>query len=225
MRTIGLVARKGGVGKSTLSIHLAQKAMEAGEVVVLIDMDPQGSSFAWHQKRSEREELSSVSVIRVKPDKLSATLQQLEKRGASMVFIDTRPDLEKGTQAVCELSDLVVIPTGPAVIDLEAVQHSAKIAKDKGTPWRLVFNKAQAHLNNYKAARERFSKLNTRIAPDPVGKRVIYSDSVGMGNVAWEGKTKANKKAREEMESLWSWLQTELKEGSEDDKERFDGNG
>jgi len=43
MRTLAVANQKGGVGKSTLTVHLAYAAMEAGLRVLLVDMDKQGS--------------------------------------------------------------------------------------------------------------------------------------------------------------------------------------
>lgn len=43
MKTLSIVNPKGGAGKSTLTVHLAYAAAEAGLRVLLVDMDKQGS--------------------------------------------------------------------------------------------------------------------------------------------------------------------------------------
>jgi chromosome partitioning protein len=43
MKTLAVANQKGGVGKSTLTVHLAYAAAEAGLRVLLVDMDKQGS--------------------------------------------------------------------------------------------------------------------------------------------------------------------------------------
>lgn len=43
MKTLAVANQKGGVGKSTLVVHLAYAALEAGLRVLLVDMDKQGS--------------------------------------------------------------------------------------------------------------------------------------------------------------------------------------
>ena len=44
MKILAVANQKGGVGKSTLTVHLAYAAMEAGLRVLLVDMDKQGSA-------------------------------------------------------------------------------------------------------------------------------------------------------------------------------------
>ena len=53
MRTIAFLSQKGGSGKTTLAVHTAVAAEESGEKVFLIDTDPQGSSQAWSQARTQ----------------------------------------------------------------------------------------------------------------------------------------------------------------------------
>ncbi len=52
MRTLTLVTQKGGVGKTTLAASLAVAAAQAGEKVVALDLDPQGSLGAWGDTRT-----------------------------------------------------------------------------------------------------------------------------------------------------------------------------
>ena len=55
MRTIAFVTQKGGSGKSTLASSLAVTAMEAGERVFIIDLDPQASLVKWSKMRGEAD--------------------------------------------------------------------------------------------------------------------------------------------------------------------------
>lgn len=43
MKTLSIANQKGGVGKSTLTVHLAYAALDAGLRVLLVDMDQQGN--------------------------------------------------------------------------------------------------------------------------------------------------------------------------------------
>ena len=68
MQTITLVTQKGGAGKTTLAASLAVAATEAGEKVVALDLDPQGSLASWGETRTAE----TPAVDRVGPDKLGA---------------------------------------------------------------------------------------------------------------------------------------------------------
>jgi chromosome partitioning protein len=51
MQRVALISQKGGVGKSTLTVHLAVAAWQAGQKVAVLDADPQASAGAWHRVR------------------------------------------------------------------------------------------------------------------------------------------------------------------------------
>src|SRR5664279_5617787 len=54
MQVIALISQKGGVGKSTLAVHLATEANAQGQRVLLLDLDPQGSAMEWANRRGDR---------------------------------------------------------------------------------------------------------------------------------------------------------------------------
>ena len=44
---IGLLNQKGGVGKTTLAVHIADALARRKKKVLLVDADPQGSALDW----------------------------------------------------------------------------------------------------------------------------------------------------------------------------------
>jgi chromosome partitioning protein len=57
--TVALLNQKGGVGKTTLALHLAGEWALQGRRVTFIDADPQGSALDWSQQRA-RESLARL---------------------------------------------------------------------------------------------------------------------------------------------------------------------
>ncbi len=53
MRTIAVVNRKGGSGKTTTAVSVAAALAERGQQVLLIDLDPQASASAWLAQASD----------------------------------------------------------------------------------------------------------------------------------------------------------------------------
>ena len=56
---VALLNQKGGVGKTTLALHLAGAWARQGLRVTLIDADPQGSALDWSEQRA-REGLPAL---------------------------------------------------------------------------------------------------------------------------------------------------------------------
>ena len=85
MRSLSLLAQKGGAGKTTLAVHLAIYTAMRGERVALIDTDPQRSTADWWRARRQ----SSPAMAVCAPNKLSTALEAAAKRGFTLAVVDT----------------------------------------------------------------------------------------------------------------------------------------
>ena len=62
MKTLAILAQKGGSGKTTLAVHMAVCATRRKLRTALIDLDPQGSAYDWNASREDSRKLDAVKA-------------------------------------------------------------------------------------------------------------------------------------------------------------------
>jgi chromosome partitioning protein len=208
MRTVAFVTQKGGSGKSTLASSLAVAALEQGERVFVVDMDPQASLMSWAKTRG----LDDVPVVASTPAKLTALLEALEKKGFSLVIIDTPGADGAASTAAMKAADLNVIPSRPSVFDLWASAQTRAALKDSRSDYVFLLNQCppaqqSARVDEGVATLEAMGGLISPL----VLARVDYQEAARHG---W-GVTEINPNgpAAQEMRALWSSLKRRLAKG------------
>ena len=134
---IGMVSQKGGVGKSTLARLIAREYAQAGWSVKIADLDvSQGTSFNWQARRLQHQIDPSVSV-----ERFGTVEQALKQRDHyDLVILDGPPHSTSGTLRIAEAADLVVLPTGLALDDLEpSVLLAHELAKKGVSKSKIAF--------------------------------------------------------------------------------------
>ena len=192
---------KGGVGKSTLSVHLAVWLREKGAKVALIDADVQESSSIWLQ-----EAAPDIPVVRLQtPDDILEQVPILQAEFEHLV-IDGPAGLSEVTRTVLFVADVTFLPCGPSVLDLRAARDAIRVVRQaqgirKGPPHAvLVPNKLQVQ---YRLTQELLETARSLEIPASSGLRLrqAYADAAGQGTVVWRLGPRALEAARE-MESL-----------------------
>lgn len=70
MSIIAIANQKGGVGKTTLAIHLAVGAARSGKRVIVVDADPQGNATSWLCDGETEEGLFKLLIVNEPPIRL-----------------------------------------------------------------------------------------------------------------------------------------------------------
>ncbi|HEX2939591.1 MAG TPA: ParA family protein [Rhodopila sp.] len=209
MKVIGFLSRKGGAGKTTLAIHLAVAAVQDGRRVLLVDLDPQGSAAAWWRARTA----DTPAMEQASPDQLPGLLDAARAAGVDLAIIDTRPSVEADAKQVAALSDFVLIPTRPAILDLRAIIATLDIIKGSRQRAALVLNACPAPRGAGDAsstidARNALKAFGVPVAPVAVIQRAALSHALVAGLTALE--TEPTGKAAKELRALWRHVEKEL---------------
>ena len=113
---LGIVSQKGGVGKSTLARLLAREFAAQQWRVKIADVDlSQATSFQWRSRRLEHQVQPDIPVEQFgRVDQALRVVEQYD-----LLIFDGAPHSSKATRDIAAASHLTVIPTGPAVDDLQ----------------------------------------------------------------------------------------------------------
>ena len=120
---ITVTSFKGGVGKTTTAIHLACYLQQAKGKVLLVDGDPNRSCLAWYKRGEGKLPFTVV-------DEKSA---MRHVRNYDHVIVDTaaRPEQDE-LKALSEGCDLLVLPTTPEAMAIDALSQTVATLKSLG---------------------------------------------------------------------------------------------
>jgi chromosome partitioning protein len=184
---ISILSQKGGVGKTTLSIHLCHALSLKGFNPILIDSDPQGSSLDWSLARQGERLFPVVALDRPIIHKELPRLM----RGYEFAVVDGAPRLSDLTRSAIMASDLIVIPVQPSPLDVWAIHEvvtlieEARVYNDSLKAVFLVSRK----IVNTAIARDFLEVLDTYNIPileSQIAQRVVFAESLASGSTVLE---------------------------------------
>lgn len=185
-----LLNQKGGVGKTTLALHLAGAWAGKGKRVLVVDADPQGSALDWSEQRG-REGLDLLfAVVGLARDMLHRELPAIAQ-GYDHVVIDGPPRVAGIARSALLAADLVLIPAQPSPFDGWASAEMLRML-DESRIYRPEL-RAVMLLNRCGArtviARETAAALEAHDPPvlaSRIGQRVAFADAARSGRLAGE---------------------------------------
>jgi chromosome partitioning protein len=197
---------KGGVGKSTLAVHLAAWLFEQGHGVILADCDTQRSSSEW-MKEAQPE----VRTVRLSnPDDIVNQLPLLGKE-ADFVVADGPGSNSETSRALLLRADLALVPCKASMLEVRALAQATEVIRQaqdirKGVPKALIILSMVG--KNYlltKDMKNAARDLKLPVANSALTLRQIYADAPGQGTLVWKMGTRG-KEAALEIEKLFKEL-------------------
>jgi chromosome partitioning protein len=216
VRVLSIVSTKGGVGKTTLALHLAVAAHAGGEAVLILDLDdPQLSAMQWWKDRQRtitERNLSNGAPFDVRPaaaKDLAGLVDAAEGQGFDLVVIDTPPHADYPAARAIEVADLVLMPVRPSSLDLHAAK--ATIALVRELDKRAFFVVNQLPHNSQTIGLDASDFLETKgikRGPLPITTLQPFVRCMRDGLTAQE--VTPDGRAANEIGDLWRWTHVQL---------------
>ncbi len=143
---LAAVNLKGGTGKTTTAVALAECAAEAyGEDVVVLDLDPQGSATSWAEAAASVGEPLRAQVVPL-VDHTAAKLRRRAMQaaeGSPLVILDTPPGDPDIIDVAFDLADLAIICSAATALDVPRALDALVAAEEMGCPAVVLLTKTR----------------------------------------------------------------------------------
>jgi chromosome partitioning protein len=208
---IAIVNSKGGVGKSTIAVHLVGYLSEQGYSVTLVDCDAQGSSSEWIAETAPK-----VNAVRLSsPDEILNKLPTLNKETDFVVGDGPGSDTET-SRALLLKADFAIIPCKASMLEVRALAQATEVLRQtqdiRGGHPKAVIALSMVGKNYRLTAdmKKAAAKLDLPVAKTAVVLRQIYADAPGQKLLVWEFGARG-REAGDEIRSLFRELLPERK--------------
>jgi chromosome partitioning protein len=197
-RIIAVANNKGGVGKSTVAVHLAAWLAGQGHRVTLADCDAQASSSQW-----AKEALPEVTTVRMAT--AEEILEQLPAliRETDYLVADGPGSNVDLSRTLMYVADLALVPCKASMLEVRALDHATRFIKHarlsrSGRPDAVIV--LSMVRESYRLTRDMMAAaaaLKFPVATVPLTLRQAYADAPGQATVVGRMGADAAKAARE----------------------------
>lgn len=205
MKTLALVSRKGGAGKTTLAVNLSLTAHLAGWKTLLADIDPQRSASDALRTRGD----PGPVLAEINAGKLFQTRSQAVHDAYDVMLIDTPAAPDADVAVAVNSADLCLLVCRPTFLDIASVARSAEMVRRLGKAGLIVLNQAPPKRGGSEPASvqqavEALRFCGLPIAPVGLRSRTIYQQAIARGLSV--GEWDAGAPAAQEIDRLWSHI-------------------
>jgi chromosome partitioning protein len=184
---ISIQNQKGGVGKTTLAVHISHALALRDEPTLLLDADPQGSARDWAAARKSQPPFSVVGLDR---PTIHRDLPAIAKNYAH-VIIDGPPRVTDLARSAIAAADLVLIPVQPSPYDVWAAQEVINLIKEasvfkENLKSVFVINRKITNTAIGRDVAEALSGYGVPVLRSQICQRVSFAESAASGQTVME---------------------------------------
>jgi chromosome partitioning protein len=204
MKVLVFLSQKGGSGKTTLAVHTAVAAHEAGMKTVLVDTDSQQSATVWGNARQSNEPL----VATIAGSEIDRVLEAARADGVGLAIVDTAPHAAPEAARIARAADLVLIPCRPTAFDMAAAEGAVLIVRAAKVRAAFVLSACPSRAPETAETRKALAEYGIAVAPAEITDRRAFSRAIATGRAVTEFE--ADGRAAGEIRALWKWIERQL---------------
>ncbi len=187
---VALLNQKGGVGKTTLALHLAGRWAGKGRRVLVVDADPQGSALDWSEQRASLGHPRLFGVLGLPRETLHRELPAIAT-DVDHVIVDGAPRIAGVARSALLAADVVLVPATPSPLDGWASAEMLRLL-DEARVFRpdliarMVLNRCASRTVIARETAEAMANQEPQVLKSRVGQRVVFAEAAASGQLAQE---------------------------------------
>ena len=205
MAIIAVCNQKGGCGKTTLCVNLAQAFANLDLRVLVLDLDPQGSALEWAWDINAFDVMEVPSHGPIRPPDVRRMRTQYD-----LALIDCPPSYSQPSAEAIRIADLVLVPVQPSQLDVWATTAIVDLIKArqsvaKGKPQAaFVMSRVAPRTRLSAQLRDTLALQDFPTLASGTTQRVAYAEAAQAGQTVFDGKVTP---ARWEIEAIRDEIQ------------------
>lgn len=182
-KIVTISSSKGGAGKTTTAMCIADYWASLGNKVGFIDTDPNKSSTRWYEKGKQKGYFENFLFKQELNDKEIIASARNMIGDVDILLIDVAGIASVSLLKAAGIADLVVIPAQPSEDDFVEALSTSKIVREaeeltgRKIPFRTVLTRGKARTSVLEHVITQLEKINFPMFKTVIYDRTIYAQS------------------------------------------------